>query len=737
MVSQLFELPGLQIFLPQRERTNSSGDKLNNLNEIPIEKPLSNIKNLNDLTRIPSIPRYMTNSPNMMHDYSPTVVGDESFGSSQVNRLDINNNIKVTELAKIRQEIQILKDNILLGSYEQFNDEFKYYIVSSYVLNDYTPHLEKLQVQRSILDLKQSMNKPDQYIDHKEDNKNFDRFTLRCIKAMVGLRRIPRISSYFLFKSSLLLLKAVYIIQKRKQSVLDMNKYKMMMGLKCFLKQLAASDILFHKVLLNYKTLRNGHIFNNSSPSIECQLKDHDLDDEISKFIKTFLKSNLDNLFYAYRCQLEILLAHVNEESLFKYQNMYGINHSDLEFFFNNDVKHLGEKSDRLDVIQKFFLCCLLSVSFDENRAEISEKLRNMFHLKFMPANKDHNRNNFNLHILVTNILADISKHMESSSKLLVNYKNFLDGNIVTDDPTLRTSKLAVKNDELQVSRLLSDLELRLQAIADSSGNNGNAQRQFIKNKLNRIIRTICIDSSKDDDKDKFQIEESTYKYHILNQKESNDKRIISTSSSVMDKNHRGFSLDIIRHSNTITDNELSVDRINLNEAVEFTPVDNSTTTFTDDETYDSVNSIYQNSSMLTDINSEIIDEDNTEDTCIPPIINATVVSSKMYHPHSIDKYKDYYKRKSQHYESLHKLSDDELRYKLNEKIMNFASENKTGKTKLRAQKSFELLKRQQNNNLSDPERQIRNLRNISDQLSTEDTIPIIYEMRELADNTE
>lgn len=76
------------------------------------------------------------------------------------------------------------------------------------------------------------------------------------------------------------------------------------------------------------------------------------------------------------------------------------------------------------------------------------------------------------------------------------------------------------------------------------------------------------------------------------------------------------------------------------------------------------------------------------------------------------------------HYQSFKKLSDKELGDKLNQKILNFAKQNKKGREKLRAQKSFGLLKRKSSRKQSDDM--------LVKQGKTEESIPIIYEFKEL-----
>ncbi|SCW01887.1 LAFE_0E09472g1_1 [Lachancea fermentati] len=85
--------------------------------------------------------------------------------------------------------------------------------------------------------------------------------------------------------------------------------------------------------------------------------------------------------------------------------------------------------------------------------------------------------------------------------------------------------------------------------------------------------------------------------------------------------------------------------------------------------------------------------------------------------------------------ESFKKMTDEELRQKLNERIMHLAIENKRGKAKLRTKKSFELLStnanfQRGNSQLGGKSRTFHETACIS-----EESIPVLYELKHLLEN--
>lgn len=88
--------------------------------------------------------------------------------------------------------------------------------------------------------------------------------------------------------------------------------------------------------------------------------------------------------------------------------------------------------------------------------------------------------------------------------------------------------------------------------------------------------------------------------------------------------------------------------------------------------------------------------------------------------------------------EKFRKLTDEELRNKLDERIMRFAMENKRGKEMLRTQKSFELLSSslrkqhatQQHDHKEAQESGSRPFYNRT--FTSEESIPVLYELKKL-----
>ena len=742
MVSQLFDLPGLQMFLSKENKSEleTVGKNTKNLNKT---------SNLNGYTRDPSSIDYLFNR------------GDKSIFEPKY--INMKKNCIVDQINQIK--------NLILShtDYQKFNEEFRYPIVSSHILNDYTSYYQKLQIKKSIPNLNDNITTNDRII--------FDNFpNMTKSEATINSRLNSLVLKYYRFlilikdrgfnidhKSRfiiLLLLKAFNIIFSKKKQLFDTVKNRLMITLKIFLNKLETCDMLFHKVLLNYKTLQTYKIFDHKSSLKQKnnELNDFDIDDTrpdtnkndnaLSNLIKNLLESNLDHLFYIFRYKIEMILPLTDPNSLSKYIEIYGLTLTDLRYYLNMNITILNEKTDRINITQKFLLCCLLSIPFHDRierskEDNITNKFYSILNINFRDENNFHyntsnnnNNNNNRSGILkhcewITTILSDLAMSLEVISNLLFSYKNFLNLEKKSTVINNYTYNNKTKTEFSQVIGLLNELESKLMFIKSNVSSNDN-QSNLLTNKLQNLFSSIY-DILKQD--------------NILNghslKTNPQVKRIVSTPP--LNKSSRGFSLDIVKHNlgippkNPLLSNSLNTTKINLSERIEFKNIDSITvpedTENITEETY-------------TDDHGFIFYNDENDETCVSTDINLPIQSPNVYgklmtkinmkHDRDND-------RKSYHYESLQKLSDDELRRKLNEKILNFANENKLGKNKLRAQKSFELLKRQQDKVLDISSPTVsplssnyynpyckQNNRNISNSFSTEDTIPIIYEIREL-----
>ncbi|SCV04293.1 LANO_0G09318g1_1 [Lachancea nothofagi CBS 11611] len=83
------------------------------------------------------------------------------------------------------------------------------------------------------------------------------------------------------------------------------------------------------------------------------------------------------------------------------------------------------------------------------------------------------------------------------------------------------------------------------------------------------------------------------------------------------------------------------------------------------------------------------------------------------------------------HKDDFRKLTDEELRNKLNERIMTLAMENKRGKEKLRTKKSFGLLDRNQAQNIQENSK-VGGRPSYRSKFTSEDSIPVLYELKQI-----
>ncbi|KAK5781086.1 hypothetical protein RI543_001477 [Arxiozyma heterogenica] len=760
MVSQLFELPELQIFIPNE---NHSTLKQLFKNTVTIDT-MKNYKESDYLLQC--------NSSSRSSDFFPNKL-NASFSKSKLVKRP-----RTVKYRCVRKQIRQIENLLLLSQndYEQFNDVFRYPIVSSHILNDYSSYFQNVQMKKSIPNLKEhTIIKTKLSLGDFFNEKNCEKITNSHLNGL--LLKYYRI--LILFKDwnfsidiklqyFLLLSKAFNIIYSKKRQILKTIKCKLMIILKEFLNKLENCDMVIHKFLLNYKTLQTYNIFDqesflkqNSHDKNNCgaNIHDHNTSNNnsfLSIFIKNLLKSHLDQFFYIFRYELELILPLTDENSLSKYIEIYGIKLSDLKYYLNTDIQHLNEKAYRVTITQKFFLCCLLSISFHErtnkDKNNRNTELYYIFNINFLDKNYCYSTSNDKIGSVLkqyeslTGILHGLSMSLESISNSLINYKNFL--NLETEATLNNTYINNEVTDELfEVTKLVNELDSKLTFLKDDIFKycNNNDQNKVLMNKLQHLLFTIH---------DTLNFENSIYNYSSKPNQQV--KRIVSAP---MNKSNRGFSLDIVKHnldiySNLYQSDSSKASKINLSNESEFTHI----------HTKSMSNNIENVSEMThTTKSNSVFYNDENEDTCVPsdlstPIQSPTIygkVLSKINITHNQNHDND---RKLYHYESLQKLSDEELRHKLNEKIINFANENKLGKNKLRAQKSFELLKKQQNkktqtfpstilsfstypknlyskkntNVVNQDNTNVNNGRTISNSFSTEDTIPIIYEIKEL-----
>ncbi|SCU97016.1 LAFA_0G09318g1_1 [Lachancea sp. 'fantastica'] len=83
-----------------------------------------------------------------------------------------------------------------------------------------------------------------------------------------------------------------------------------------------------------------------------------------------------------------------------------------------------------------------------------------------------------------------------------------------------------------------------------------------------------------------------------------------------------------------------------------------------------------------------------------------------------------------EHKDEFRKLTDEELRIKLNERIMSLAIENKQGKQKLRTKKSFGLLDSNRAENIKELTAEGRPSK--WNKFTSEESIPVLYELRQM-----
>ncbi|CCK71875.1 Inp2p KNAG_0I00840 [Huiozyma naganishii CBS 8797] len=612
----------------------------------------------------------------VLNDYSPTVVNDDIFGDQQGLLHEPH------ESAVTNPLIENVFKNLPFASGDQFLEEFQYTIVTSNLLNETNRYRHHLNLKKSILDfhnqihVEQHHDIPTKYGLLKSaknrryllcKNFNYNTIVLACLRLLMKMRRWS--NSRARARVTTIILIALYLTFQQEIFFSQYTKYKTLRKLKMFLSRLSGLDSLFQKFHLYYKELKN--------PSF-TRLGDDTK--AISTTAKNVLVSNLNAVFYKLRFELEGILPLTNKCTLRRYCDLYAIKQSDIVFYLNEEPKHLTDKAYRVKLIQRFFLCCLLSLEITTVKKSPSKNtfFDTLFDVEYQPVSGP--RGYFAKPVKIFNtaltVLDRLENFMHSSTSSLTDYKSFLDSKDNLCRESQGTASAAGHADyDAKVSPIYNLLETFQQQLGSIDSQLTDSDKHIILYKLKNLIDIV-------DEPNKH----STSTTH----RNLNNENLFASS-----RRGSGFPLDVFKTEGGETCANNGVPNvetpINLSKRVEIITI-NSDDASLSDQSEEPPKSEFFYKPVVFGI-------DDTNRGC-----QNTHTSRQAHQP-------------------IPKLSDDELRRRLNEKIHDFATENKNGKSKLRAQKSFELLKRRQRENASNKKS------------NTEECIPVIYEMRSLLES--
>lgn len=627
-----------------------------------------------------------------LNDWSPTIVDNNvKFESIEPNNYSRDSHILTESSNHILMNddphsFNHLFHNLYSKFYpsvvydDVFWEQWQYVIVTCNVLNEYNHFKHNvLKLKRSLANL--NTNSTIRKLNNIE--LPLHRIILKKICLLIRHQRLNgRTPEDY---NKILLIYKLYYDDKRQRQQLE--KQDLLYELNNTINSISILDSLFQRFYLSLKEIKNYKTISS------------DVHPDINRTIpqmKNFMKCLYDICFFKIKNQLDQLIIHTDPEILSKYCKLYAIDMIDLRYYINQNCMQLIDKSQRLKFLLKFWLCVLLSLridffQLDNDNPDRTHNLEKNEFLSILQFGFTMKETSLNKKISIKEILKQLGQLNQSLIDLMNNHKSYLHlgenfnlfdtGNIKlnTNNSSTRDNNYKIRDDTNKAFTLMQKDEfipgllnvldhLKLQLHNDNA-ENAIRHKDTIVNKLNEILQLFNQRQEQQQEQEEISsLETYIDSMHCM------DTRIISTTS-IGSHHHHGFALDILKHNlsnhhkmaNPLSFNtQRDPKRSKLNQPIDIV--------------------LTSDNFGPEDIESQMTDESDIASTN----------------------------------RDLRKISDQELSQQLNAKIKQFASQNKLIKGKLRAQKSFQLLKKRPHLQWNTQE-------------STEALIPVLYECNELA----
>ncbi|CUS22066.1 LAQU0S04e07426g1_1 [Lachancea quebecensis] len=630
-----------------------------------------------------------------LNDNSPTVVGSAEFGS-EGQEVWLEHDIE-QELAKLESErlhlsskLEILVSRIFLEtpfSTENFVEEFQYTIIASQLLTDcLRPRWIPPKSQRSMLDFHGGLKGPK--IPHARCvPTKYGKFTA-SERQFVLRKTVPFLPTLMFSRHCFGIVMASNAPKSSKKRLFAALATAVYLALQ---QELFYSQYVKHSTLLCLrsvieqlqgldKLLHRLHmrykeltIYKPISLIQATQTSSSDL-----SVIRDVLSSSLDLMFYEMKRITGAILPLLHSQDLTKYCEIYAVNLVDVFYAVNEEAVEVGEKAARTHTLKKFVLCCLLSIDHGPS-GRLNEKQSESI-LGLYKA--------FSLHekagpILESKKSAIVLTNLKELEKLLANVNLYLKhnrphgmGSVPQTDQQRDSQDL--KQSSFCTSATLNMLkELQKTLIASSSDKEEELANVVIK-KLEEISKLWI--------------------------KQNAQKNINNTQNERRkDRHFSGLQLNVVQsptldtHRRQSDEKFGSGNKVDLNSEIEF--------------------KIVQGSQSDLDLES---DED----------FSATI-TEEIYATNSEEEHIEL----SGHKECLSKLTDEELRNRLNERIMSLARENRQGKEELRTKKSFGLLGNDRSRKEYSDGGDTGSRPSHRPKFISEESIPVLYELKQLLED--
>jgi len=600
-------------------------------------------------------------------DSSPTIVPESPYVSNSTYGNSISpfwNNI-----------ISLVFKDLPYSDDDQFKEEFKYNIISSSFLHDLNSYIHPLKPKSSILDLNnqenQKMNKNvkmtrktrygrlikvTNYKFMLIESLDYRNIIFSCLKVIYSLRKLDKSLQHNTKRIIIVILVLLYLSFQQTHFRIRNIKTNFIKIIKQITPTFENFDALISQYHLQYKEL------NIKKNSIQLQEKEQikenkhienksSLERTNISIIHDILNFTTNHIFFKMSSTIRQWLIHCNFDNLHSYCEIFDITVLDLCVCLTQHCTSLSQNISNIHILQKFLFCCLLSIPNDSiiqpkiHDANFKKKILRLFKCT---TNENLIRNDEGS--ILNQVNLSLMSLIETMKILISSLKENKDAFEETrSDCTIYS--IDGSHDQTMRIRQLNLIFETLESLEDQIG----MLRKFHnKNKLNHNFSSI--ENRLQNLMDSINYSHKEQQSHMVS-KGRHTSRIISEKRT--SNYSKGFSLDVLRAPSPLDAS------INLNRKVEFIKVGNS-----DAE-----------DGGLVSSDDEYFNEDET-------IIQCEVQPNVETHTN---------RGMSVHYQSMRQLSDEQLQRQLQDKITKFSAENKKSRENLRAEKSFELLKRCRN----------------------------------------
>ncbi|CAI4048758.1 hypothetical protein N7582_004465 [Saccharomyces uvarum] len=701
--SPLLQVPGLQIFSKlksdEEDGFMSSSSTLNRDTIVGISE--GNHQEFYSTWRKPS----QLSSRSVLHEYSPTVIGSNG---RIFEPLSFKIPTRHFNLDDIISKIFLQSP---FGLIHQFFEEYQYSIITSHFLNDLNRYRLSLHINQSIMNLRESsvilkkvpvssgafMATKYGKLAVVEDKKMYFKRTFNHLSVMLTsykiLRQLKKCcrekSDPSLKRVVAPILIAVYLSMQQEYFRNHLICYKTLVEVQKMLRSLQQVDVMIHKYHLRYKEIKNSRATSKVNFISDTE--------GYSSMIEELLIFSSDALFYKLKIVIGDIVISSDTSELSKYCEIYGI---DISSLYNNTIltiKDLDGKLCRLKMLKKFMLCCLLSLDTTGNTSHSNSSIQNALNKIFpdymVKLQQNKQTNLIDTFQNITNLLKDLHPLLSAVLMSLNDHKHTLyalsEELLPNDGGEKRSFYSCPKSDQvIQALNHLKTIENDILAIDVRNGITEN-DKNTIQSKLEELIALW-----------------KASKICRYNDIESGKKAPVTNSS-----NH-GFHLDILK-GRKVSSSSLSVRRLYLERKVEFIDVNESENESIENDTELENSEDYASDERPYRADADVDKEDHPVD------FTGTLTCKRA---------------------DFKQLSDNELRRKLDERILKLARENREGRERLRTAKSFELLRNARSSIKTEFGFQEPLKKNVvlesgslsKYKVSSEETIPFLYELEEL-----